>query len=83
RQAVFHDRLNPFAWYQLGIAYAKQGDEPRAALAAAERYSMGRQPKLAMVSAKTAMAGLPRGSPDWLRAQDVFLVSQTAVEKDD
>ena len=80
RQAIARDNQNPFAWYQLGIAYDRDGDEPRAALATAERYNLTGAPQLALVSGQRAMAGLPTGSPDWLRAQDIVLVSQDQMK---
>ena len=40
RIAVARDNDNPFAWYQLGIVYDREGDEARAALATAERYNL-------------------------------------------
>ncbi len=82
RAAVARDNRNPFAWYQLGIAYAREGDEARAALASAEQQNLSGQPHLAISSARTAMAGLKEGTPDWLRAQDIFMVSQHELEKD-
>ena len=36
KAAVARDRENPFAWYQLGVVYAANGDMPRARLASAE-----------------------------------------------
>lgn len=81
RAAVNRDRENPFAWYQLGVVYEKRGDLPRAALASAERYQMMGQDGLALTSAERAMAGLPEGSIDWLRAQDIALVARNAVER--
>ncbi|MBB5280938.1 putative Zn-dependent protease [Pacificimonas flava] len=80
RGAVAHDRLNPFAWYQLGIAYSQTGDEARAALASAEQHSMSRQPELAVRSAQMAMNGIPKGTPDWIRAQDILMVAQNEIE---
>ncbi|WP_416222287.1 M48 family metalloprotease [Sphingomonas sp. LY160] len=82
KSAVNRDNDNPFAWYQLGIVYDREGDTARAALATAERNNLEGKDKLALVSAKTAMAGLPRGSPDYLRAQDIAMVSEEAVKKD-
>lgn len=79
RTAVQRDNRNPFAWYQLGIAYAREGDEPRAALATAEQHNLSGRAELALASAKTAMAGLKQGTPDWIRAQDILLVSQSEV----
>ena len=82
RVAVQRDNDNPFAWYQLGIVYDREGDQPRAALATAERYNLTGQPRLALVSAEQAMIGLPVGTSDWLRAQDIAMVSRTAVERE-
>ncbi len=83
KTAVALDNQNPFAWYQLGIVYANKGDQARAALASAERYSLeGRQPALALRNAEMAMQGLPEGSPDWIRAQDISLVARAEVERE-
>jgi predicted Zn-dependent protease len=81
RTAVSKDNENPFAWYQLGVVYQAKGDEPRAALASAERYMMEGAPQLALPNAASAMAGLPEYSKDWVRAQDIKLVAEAQVEK--
>lgn len=81
KAAVTKDNNNPFAWYQLGVVYQALGDEPRAALASAERYLMEGAPQLALPNAATAMAGLPEYSHDWIRAQDVKLVAEAEVQK--
>ncbi|RVT41686.1 M48 family metalloprotease [Sphingobium algorifonticola] len=80
RNAVARDRENPFAWYQLGVVYQQRGDIPRAALATAERYAMQGQDALALRSADAAMQGLKEGTTDWLRAQDIAMVSRAAIE---
>ena len=82
KNAVNRDNDNPFAWYQLGIVYDREGDQPRAALATAERSNLQGDNKIALVSARMAMAGLPQGTPDYLRAQDIAMVSEEAVKKD-
>jgi predicted Zn-dependent protease len=82
RAAVARDNTNPFAWYQLGIVYEHDGDHARAALATAERYNLEDDPQLALLSARDALAGIPKGSPDWLRAQDIAMVSRNEVDKD-
>ena len=81
RVAVQRDNNNPFAWYQLGIVYDREGDPARAALATAERYNLQGEPGLALPNAEQAMMGIPVGSPDWLRAQDIAMVSRTAVAR--
>ncbi len=80
RAAVNRDNENPFAWYQLGIVYAHRGDDARAALATAERYSLTGEPALALASAEAAMGGLTEATPDWLRAQDIALVARARLE---
>ena len=82
RAAVARDRLNPFAWYQLGVVYAARGDMPRARLASAEQQVMSRQYETALRSAQAAEAGLPQGSPDWLRAQDIAMQARAMLEQD-
>jgi predicted Zn-dependent protease len=82
KNAVNRDNDNPFAWYQLGVIYDREGDLPRAALATAERNNLEGKNKLALSSARTAMAGLKPGTPDYLRAQDIAMVSEEAVKKD-
>jgi predicted Zn-dependent protease len=82
KASIGRDNEQPFAWYQLGVIYDRKGDQPRAALATAERYSLEGNPKLALVSAERALRGIPAGTPDHIRAQDIAMVSRTAVEKD-
>jgi predicted Zn-dependent protease len=81
RLAVARDNDNPFAWYQLGIVYDREGDEARAALATAERYNLEGNPTLALPNAERALMGIPVGTPDWLRAQDIAMVSRSAVQR--
>ena len=82
KTAVAVDNGNPFAWYQLGMIYDQEGDTPRAALATAERNNLEGNPKLALASAEMAMRGIPAGTPDYLRAQDIAMVSRTELKKD-
>ena len=64
------------------MIYGSEGDEPRAALATAERNNLEGNPKLALVSATMAMKGIPQGTPDYLRAQDIAMVSRIELKKD-
>ena len=82
KEAVNRDNQNPFAWYQLGIIYDREGDIARAALATAERNNLEGEAKLALASAEMAMKGIPAGSPDYLRAQDIAMVSRAELKKD-
>ena len=82
KTAVARDNGNPFAWYQLGVIYDQEGDQGRAALATAERSNLEGNPKLALTSAEMAMRGIPTGTPDYLRAQDIAMVSKAELQKD-
>jgi predicted Zn-dependent protease len=83
RAAVQRDRENPFAWYQLGIIYAAEGDMPRARLASAEQQVMNGSMAEALHSAEMAESALPTGTPDWLRAQDIALQARAELERQD
>jgi len=80
KSAVSKDNDNPFAWYQLGVVYEREGDLPRAQLATAERYSLQGRSNLALLSAEAAMGGIAKGSPDWIRAQDIAMASRAEME---
>ena len=80
RTATTRDDDNPFAWVQLGTAYELTGDTTRAMLATAERASLTGDVRTAGMSARGAMAGLPAGSSDWIRAQDIAMASQNEMD---
>jgi predicted Zn-dependent protease len=79
--AVQRDNENPQAWYDLGLVYTRMGDEARASLASAERYSLQGEPRLALAHAEIALRGLSAGTPDYLRAQDVALTARDEAER--
>jgi len=82
RAAVARDRENPFAWYELGMVYGARGDIPRAQLASAEQQIMSDSPAEALRSVNGALGGLPKGSPDWIRAQDISMQARAQLERD-
>jgi len=81
RAALSKDRENPFAWYVLGMIYAKSGDLPRARLASAEQASLSGNWGGALQNANAAKAGLPVGSPDAIRAEDIAMEAKSALAK--
>jgi predicted Zn-dependent protease len=81
KAAVARDRENPYAWYQLGVVYAANGDLPRAQLASAEQQVMTLRYPEALRNAEAAESSLPRGSADWLRAQDIAMQARAAIER--
>lgn len=81
KAAVSKDNENPFAWYQLGVVYSRKGDVARAALASAEQHLLVGRAPLALASARTAMAGIPKDTPDYIRAQDIMMVAEHQAEE--
>lgn len=81
KAAVARDRENPFAWYVLGILYARTGDMPRARLASAEQQSLSGRWAEALQSATAAKAGLPVGSADAIRAEDIAMEAKSALAR--
>jgi predicted Zn-dependent protease len=81
-QASRQDQENPFTWFQLGVVYDRAGDQPRAALASAERFSLTNEPQRALASAKFAAQGLKKGTPEWYRAQDIAAIAEEFLNKD-
>ncbi|MBU6266462.1 MAG: M48 family metalloprotease [Sphingomonadales bacterium] len=79
RAALSRDRENPFAWYVLGMVYDRQGDQPRASLASAEQQVLSGNMPAALRSANAALAGLPHGSADALRAGDIAMQARSAI----
>ena len=83
RAAVGRDRVNPFAWYQLGVVYGQRGDFPRAQLASAEQQVLSGNFRGALANASAAEASLPTGSADWLRAQDIASEARQQIEREE
>ncbi len=83
RSAIGRDNSNPFAWYQLGIVYDREGDHARAALATAERHNLEGNRMMALTSAQMAMGGIKAGTPDCLRALDIAMASRAAIADDE
>jgi predicted Zn-dependent protease len=81
RTAVQRDNRNPFAWRRLGYIYSQEGDIARAYLATAEYATLAGSPQEALVNARQAMQGIPTGTPDWVRAQDIALIAESAIEE--
>ncbi|WP_262695319.1 M48 family metalloprotease [Kordiimonas aquimaris] len=75
------DRGNSFAWFNLAKAYSWLELQPQASLATAERfYSLGSATQ-AVIHARRALDGFDRGTPDWLRAQDILIATEEAAAR--
>lgn len=71
QESVKHDSENPFAFYQLSIAYSRQNNIGMAELSTAQYYEAIGAMKDARMHAEKAQSLLEAGSPEWLRAQDI------------
>ena len=81
QQAVRMAPDNPRAWRWLGMAYSRNGDIGLASLATAERYFLAGKFRDAVRQATRAERTLAKGSPGWLRAQDLKSTAQLAVKR--
>ena len=63
-------------------AYPATGSTPSAALATAERYALEGNNPLALRSAEAAMAGIDKGSGDWLREKDIAMAARGELDRD-
>ena len=82
RVAVQRDGENPQAWYDLGLVYTRMGDEARASLASAERFALQGEPQRAAANAENALRGIPPGTPDYIRAQDLALTARDDADRE-
>lgn len=79
RRSLRGDPSNAYAWMQLAIVYSRMGNDPMAALATAElRFMAGQWPD-AIQFAERAMKGLPAGSRDAARAQDIIEIAKAQM----
>ncbi|MGG7566591.1 M48 family metalloprotease [Rhodovulum sp. DZ06] len=65
------DGGDPSVLRDLAFAYARAGEEGKAALATAERLALVGARHDAVIQARRAKSLLPEGSPEWLRADDI------------
>ncbi len=78
---VMHlETKNAGVYKLLAIAYGRQGDMAMANLFQAEEWLARGKGKKAKELAERALAGLPAGSPGWLRAQDIQFVADQREE---
>jgi predicted Zn-dependent protease len=78
--ALAADDENPFAYHQLAITYARQGNEGMAALSTAERYYRVGDLAGAASFAGRASQKLEKGTPAWQRASDILNVARNVRE---
>jgi predicted Zn-dependent protease len=72
RSSIRSEREMPGLHAQMAIAYARLGNIPLADLSTAEAAMLRGDRELASKKAQMAAAKLKRGSPEWLRANDIL-----------
>jgi len=81
-EANRYDNDNPFAWRQLSTAYHKAGNDGMAHLAAAEYFALIGRPPEARMQATMALRSLEKGTPSWLKAQDLMVLTGGPVNRE-
>jgi predicted Zn-dependent protease len=81
-EAVRHETRNPSFWRLLAIAYGREGNIGMAALSLAEQASAAGRHRMALQQSIRALGVLPRGSPGWLRAEDLRDEARRGVKRD-
>lgn len=80
-RAVAQPRGNmPIAWRLLATAYGRAGDLGMSAVALAEEALAQGNYETAQQQAQRALQNVARGSPGWLRAQDIRRVAQEELD---
>ncbi|WP_170427914.1 M48 family metalloprotease [Ruegeria arenilitoris] len=80
-KARARDYRNARLMQDLGMAYARVGNNGMASAVTAERYALQGRLADAGIHARRAVGQLPEGSPGWQRAQDVLIASEQAKKK--
>ncbi|MDA0306322.1 MAG: M48 family metalloprotease [Proteobacteria bacterium] len=73
RHAISRERDSPFNWRQLAIAYGRKGDKGHSSLALAEAALLNHKASEARYHAGLVERLFPRGSREWIQAQDILL----------
>jgi len=74
--SIDQDTERPSVWRQLGIAYGRLGKMGKSSHALAEEAILQGRLRDAIGIAERAKKLLKRGSPDWLRAEDIITVAR-------
>jgi predicted Zn-dependent protease len=77
RVALRDEAGSPFTWRLLAIAYGRNGQIGESSLALAEEALLKGEKPAAAHHAGRAAKLLPRGSPGWLKAQDILQATKT------
>ncbi len=77
KSALQNEPNNSYAWYLLADVHERQGNRPLAQYATAERFYAVGNIQSARDFAQRAQEELPRSSPQWRRASDIIVVTES------
>ncbi|MGB8817451.1 MAG: M48 family metalloprotease [Rhizobiaceae bacterium] len=80
-EALRRDKSNALGYQYLARAYALSGREPDAQLATAQMYFYNGATNDARIFAARAQKGFKKGSPGWLRAEDIIKAGAKPAKK--
>ena len=72
KKVIELEKENSFAWNQLAVIYSREGNEPMASLATAERFFLQGDLQGAVKFANKAQHTLAKGTVNWNRARDIL-----------
>ena len=81
KSALRKEPANSYGWYLLADVYERQGETALAQYATAERFYAIGDVQSARSFAQRAQEELPRGLPQWRRASDIIVISETQLTK--
>lgn len=79
KSALETEPSNSYGWYLLADVYERQGNTALAQYATAERFYALGDIQSARSFAQRAQEELPRTLPQWRRASDIIVVSETQL----
>ena len=75
--ALSRDPKNSFAWRQASVAYHRKDNAAMTYYATAERFLLVGNQQGAMINARHAVDTLVKNTPQWIRAQDILVVTSS------
>jgi predicted Zn-dependent protease len=79
--AAHYERFSPAIYQLLGNAYYRKGDEARARLYHADAAFLRGEMEKAIYNGEIASRSFTKGSPEWLRAQDIINAAEVQQQK--
>jgi len=81
KAALAIERHSPSAWRQLAIAYGRRGDKGNSSLALAEEALLLGRLEVARYHGGLAESIFPKGSREWIQAQDILTAAKKKKSK--